>query len=221
MKKFMYVFLGVASALMLIIILNFQVILSKLNDDPGNYLVQIICMLIPLSVTFYFFYISLMQRETDEKDRRKNNDKEQLIYNEILERLEKQNIQQEKIAEYMEKTAIELRRTRRPEGIVFIYKNYRLLKEYVNLSDGVQNTLNIVARITALENIYKEWNEIDDEEVPLALLDSFSNARYFLEQYIALLHLSWNILIDDEKEKKISQQMMISSTLDLINQYRY
>lgn len=119
-----------------------------------------------------------------------------------MERLEKQNIQQEKIAEYMEKTAIELRRTRRPEGIVFIYKNYRLLKEYVNLSDGVQNTLNIVARITALENIYKEWNEIDDEEVPLALLDSFSNARYFLEQYIALLHLSWNILIDDEKEKK-------------------
>ena len=154
----MYVFLGVASALMLIFILNFQVILSKLNDDPGNYLVQIICMLIPLSVTFYFFYISLMQRETDEKDRRKNNDKEQLIYNEILERLEKQNIQQEKIAEYMEKTAIELRRTRRPEGIVFIYKNYRLLKEYVNLSDGVQNTLNIVARITALEkqNIQQE-----------------------------------------------------------------
>ena len=67
----------------------------------------------------------------------------------------------------------------------------------------------------------KNWNEIDDEEVPLAFLDSFSNARYFLEQYIALLHLSWNILIDDEKEKKISQQMMISSTLDLINQYRY
>lgn len=57
MKKFMYVFLGVASALMLIFILNFQVILSKLNDDPGNYLVQIICRLIPLSVTFYFFIL--------------------------------------------------------------------------------------------------------------------------------------------------------------------
>ncbi|TFJ37619.1 hypothetical protein CKN73_13245 [Carnobacterium divergens] len=48
----------------------------------------------------------------------------------------------------------------------------------------------------------KNWNEIDDEEVPLAFLDSFSNARYFLEQYIALLHLSWNILIDDEEGKK-------------------
>lgn len=57
MKKFMYVFLGVASALMLIFIHNFQVILSKLNDDPGNYLVQIICRLIPLSVTFYFFIL--------------------------------------------------------------------------------------------------------------------------------------------------------------------
>lgn len=178
----------------------------KFCSDPGSYLLQIICMLIPLFVTFYMFYVESNERKQDNRQQEKQIKQQQESQKQIIKSLTGQIINQKKLSNYILSISEEINKMRRPRGLSFIYKYKDTLNKYVSSSDQVQTTVNVTARYIALEKICKEWANIKDDEIPLTKLHDFNWTRNFLKEYMILLLISWDFLIEKaEKSGEIKK----------------
>lgn len=190
-----------------------QQIVSRFKSDPGNYLLQLICMLVPLFVTFYLFLIESNQRREDNQQQEKQIKEQQANQTKIIKLLDNQNQKQKELSNDILLVSNEINKMRGPRGLSFIYKYSATLQKYVSSSDRVQSTMNIIARYTALEKINKEWASIKDDEVPLTILDIFNSAREFSKEYVILLFISWDFLI--EQAESSGELKEISNIFDV------
>ena len=208
MKKVIYLITAVITLLLIILSCSYwNSIVDNFETKPGDYLIQLLCMLIPVLISLFLFHVESLERKDDlilqeqRLDKQEENQKQmQETFVEITNILDAQNTKQEKMGESLEKTALELRRIRLPKGLEFLYENIDRIEEYIQSDSRVQNTMNVVARHSAMEELLEKWREIELEEVPLKIRREFGNARYFFEDYSKLLFISYNFLVSQEKD---------------------
>lgn len=208
MKKVIYLITAVITLLLIILSCSYwNSIVNNFETKPGDYLIQLLCMLIPVLISLFLFHVESLERKDDlilqeqRLDKQEENQKQmQETFVEITNILDAQNTKQEKMGESLEKTALELRRIRLPKGLEFLYENIDRIEEYIQSDSRVQNTMNVVARHYAMGELLEKWREIELEEVPLKIRREFGNARYFFEDYSKLLFISYNFLVSQEKD---------------------
>ena len=208
MKKVIYLITAVITLLLIILSCSYwNSIVNNFETKPGDYLIQLLCMLIPVLISLFLFHVESLERKDDlilqeqRLDKQEENQKQmQETFVEITNILDAQNTKQEKMGESLEKTALELRRIRLPKGLEFLYENIDRIEEYIQSDSRVQNTMNVVARHYAMGELLEKWSEIELEEVPLKIRREFGNARYFFEDYSKLLFISYNFLVSQEKD---------------------
>ena len=208
MKKVIYLITAVITLLLIILSCSYwNSIVNNFETKPGDYLIQLLCMLIPVLISLFLFHVESLERKDDlilqeqRLDKQEENQKQmQETFVEITNILDAQNTKQEKMGESLEKTALELRRIRLPKGLEFLYENIVRIEEYIQSDSRVQNTMNVVARHCAMGELLEKWREIELEEVPLKIRREFGNARYFFEDYSKLLFISYNFLVSQEKD---------------------
>lgn len=200
MKKVIYLITAVITLLLIILSCSYwNSIVNNFETKPGDYLIQLLCMLIPVLISLFLFHVESLERKDDlilqeqRLDKQEENQKQmQETFVEITNILDAQNTKQEKMGESLEKTALELRRIRLPKGLEFLYENIDRIEEYIQSDSRVLNTMNVVARHYAMGELLEKWREIELEEVPLKIRREFGNARYFFEDYSKLLFISYN-----------------------------
>ena len=208
MKKVIYLITAVITLLLIILSCSYwNSIVDNFETKPGDYLIQLLCMLIPILISLFLFHVESLERKDDlilqeqRLDKQEENQKQmQETFVEITNILDAQNTKQEKMGESLEKTALELRRIRLPKGLEFLYENIDRIEEYIQSDSRVQNTMNVVARHSAMEELLEKWREIELEEVPLKIRREFKSTRYFFENYSKLLFISYNFLVTQEKD---------------------
>lgn len=208
MKKVIYLITAVITLLLIILSCSYwNSIVGNFETKPGDYLIQLLCMLIPILISLFLFHVESLERKDDlilqeqRLDKQEENQKQmQETFVEITNILDAQNTKQEKMGESLEKTALELRRIRLPKGLEFLYENIDRIEEYIQSDSRVQNTMNVVARHSAMEELLEKWREIELEEVPLKIRREFKSTRYFFENYSKLLFISYNFLVTQEKD---------------------
>lgn len=208
MKKVIYLITAVITLLLIILSCSYwNSIVNNFETKPGDYLIQLLCMLIPVLISLFLFHVESLERKDDlilqeqRLDKQEENQKQmQETFVEITNILDAQNTKQEKMGESLEKTALELRRIRLPKGLEFLYENIDRIEEYIQSDSRVQNTMNVVARHSAMEELLEKWREIELEEVPLKIRREFKSTRYFFENYSKLLFISYNFLVSQEKD---------------------
>lgn len=208
MKKVIYLITAVITLLLIILSCSYwNSIVDNFETKPGDYLIQLLCMLIPVLISLFLFHVESLERKDDlilqeqRLDKQEENQKQmQETFVEITNILDAQNTKQEKMGESLEKTALELRRIRLPKGLEFLYENIDRIEEYIQSDSRVQNTMNVVARHSAMEELLEKWREIELEEVPLKIRREFKSTRYFFENYSKLLFISYNFLVTQEKD---------------------
>lgn len=208
MKKVIYLITAVITLLLIILSCSYwNSIVDNFETKPGDYLIQLLCMLIPILISLFLFHVESLERKDDlilqeqRLDKQEENQKQmQETFVEITNILDAQNTKQEKMGESLEKTALELRRIRLPKGLEFLYENIVRIEEYIQSDSRVQNTMNVVARHCAMGELLEKWREIELEEVPLKIRREFENTRYFFENYSKLLFISYNFLVSQEKD---------------------
>ena len=208
MKKVIYLITAVITLLLIILSCSYwNSIVDNFETKPGDYLIQLLCMLIPILISLFLFHVESLERKDDlilqeqRLDKQEENQKQmQETFVEITNILDAQNTKQEKMGESLEKTALELRRIRLPEGLEFLYENIDRIEEYIQSDSRVQNTMNVVARHCAMGELLEKWREVELEEVPLKIRREFENTRYFFENYSKLLFISYNFLVSQEKD---------------------
>ena len=208
MKKVIYLITAVITLLLIILSCSYwNSIVDNFKTKPGDYLIQLLCMLIPILISLFLFHVESLERKDDlilqeqRLDKQEENQKQmQETFVEITNILDAQNTKQEKMGESLEKTALELRRIRLPKGLEFLYENIDRIEEYIQSDSRVQNTMNVVARHSAMEELLEKWREIELEEVPLKIRREFKSTRYFFENYSKLLFISYNFLVTQEKD---------------------
>lgn len=208
MKKVIYLITAVITLLLIILSCSYwNSIVNNFETKPGDYLIQLLCMLIPILISLFLFHVESLERKDDlilqeqRLDKQEENQKQmQETFVEITNILDAQNTKQEKMGESLEKTALELRRIRLPKGLEFLYENIDRIEEYIQSDSRVQNTMNVVARHSAMEELLEKWREIELEEVPLKIRREFKSTRYFFENYSKLLFISYNFLVSQEKD---------------------
>ena len=208
MKKVIYLITAVITLLLIILSCSYwNSIVDNFETKPGDYLIQLLCMLIPILISLFLFHVESLERKDDlilqeqRLDKQEENQKQmQETFVEITNILDAQNTKQEKMGESLEKTALELRRIRLPKGLEFLYENIDRIEEYIQSDSRVQNTMNVVARHYAMGELLEKWREIELEEVPLKIRREFKSTRYFFENYSKLLFISYNFLVTQEKD---------------------
>lgn len=208
MKKVIYLITAVITLLLIILSCSYwNSIVNNFETKPGDYLIQLLCMLIPILISLFLFHVESLERKDDlilqeqRLDKQEENQKQmQETFVEITNILDAQNTKQEKMGESLEKTALELRRIRLPKGLEFLYENIVRIEEYIQSDSRVQNTMNVVARHCAMGELLEKWREVELEEVPLKIRREFENTRYFFENYSKLLFISYNFLVSQEKD---------------------
>lgn len=208
MKKVIYLITAVITLLLIILSCSYwNSIVDNFETKPGDYLIQLLCMLIPILISLFLFHVESLERKDDlilqeqRLDKQEENQKQmQETFVEITNILDAQNTKQEKMGESLEKTALELRRIRLPKGLEFLYENIVRIEEYIQSDSRVQNTMNVVARHCAMGELLEKWREVELEEVPLKIRREFENTRYFFENYSKLLFISYNFLVSQEKD---------------------
>lgn len=208
MKKVIYLITAVITLLLIILSCSYwNSIVCNFETKPGDYLIQLLCMLIPILISLFLFHVESLERKDDlilqeqRLDKQEENQKQmQETFVEITNILDAQNTKQEKMGESLEKTALELRRIRLPKGLEFLYENIDRIEEYIQSDSRVQNTMNVAARYNAMGELLEKWREIKLEEVPLKIRREFENTRYFFENYSKLLFISYNFLVSQEKD---------------------
>lgn len=208
MKKVIYLITAVITLLLIILSCSYwNSIVNNFETKPGDYLIQLLCMLIPVLISLFLFHVESLERKDDlilqeqRLDKQEENQKQmQETFVEITNILDAQNTKQEKMGESLEKTALELRRIRLPKGLEFLYENIDRIEEYIQSDSRVQNTMNVVARHYAMGELLEKWREIELEEVPLKIRREFGNTRYFFEDYSKLLFISYKFLVSQEKD---------------------
>lgn len=208
MKKVIYLITAVITLLLIILSCSYwNSIVDNFETKPGDYLIQLLCMLIPILISLFLFHVESLERKDDlilqeqRLDKQEENQKQmQETFVEITNILDAQNTKQEKMGESLEKTALELRRIRLPKGLEFLYENIDRIEEYIQSDSRVQNTMNVVARHCAMGELLEKWREVELEEVPLKIRREFENTRYFFENYSKLLFISYNFLVTQEKD---------------------
>ena len=207
-EKVIYLITAVITLLLIILSCSYwNSIVDNFETKPGDYLIQLLCMLIPILISLFLFHVESLERKDDlilqeqRLDKQEENQKQmQETFVEITNILDAQNTKQEKMGESLEKTALELRRIRLPKGLEFLYENIDRIEEYIQSDSRVQNTMNVVARHSAMEELLEKWREIELEEVPLKIRREFKSTRYFFENYSKLLFISYNFLVTQEKD---------------------
>ena len=208
MKKVIYLITAVITLLLIILSCSYwNSIVDNFETKPGDYLIQLLCMLIPILISLFLFHVESLERKDDlilqeqRLDKQEENQKQmQETFVEITNILDAQNTKQEKMGESLEKTALKLRRIRLPKGLEFLYENIVRIEEYIQSDSRVQNTMNVVARHCAMGELLEKWREVELEEVPLKIRREFENTRYFFENYSKLLFISYNFLVSQEKD---------------------
>jgi uncharacterized protein YxeA len=208
LKKVIYLITAVITLLLIILSCSYwNSIVDNFETKPGDYLIQLLCMLIPILISLFLFHVESLERKDDlilqeqRLDKQEENQKQmQETFVEITNILDAQNTKQEKMGESLEKTALELRRIRLPKGLEFLYENIVRIEEYIQSDSRVQNTMNVVARHCAMGELLEKWREVELEEVPLKIRREFENTRYFFENYSKLLFISYNFLVSQEKD---------------------
>lgn len=182
-------------------------IANDFKSKPGDYLIQLLCMLIPILISLFLFHVENQERKADLELQERRLDRQEENQKNMQDSLDKmtkvlaiQSSQQDEMGKHLVTTATELRRIRLPQAYEFLYENFEDIKKYLNKDVVVQNTMNVLARVNAMQGILSKWKMIDNNEIPINIRQKFLSTKNFFEVYSKLLNSSYFYLVKIEEE---------------------
>lgn len=182
-------------------ILFYQKICESIKTKHVDYLFQYLIMIVPIVISLILFYIESNDRRKEILNQEKQlNDqrKHQLKMQESLEKmnsiLSEQITQQNEMGRLLETTATELRRMRLPKAYDFIYENYNNIKLLFNNDNKITHIINVIARISSMDEIEKKWSSVSSDEIPLSIREEFELAKNYFSEYHKLLKVAYHFI---------------------------
>ena len=174
-------------------ILFYQKICESIKTKHVDYLFQYLIMIVPIVISLILFYIEL-------NDQRKHQLKMQESLEKMNSILSEQITQQNEMGRLLETTATELRRMRLPKAYDFIYENYNNIKLLFNNDNKITHIINVIARISSMDEIEKKWSSVSSDEIPLSIREEFELAKNYFSEYHKLLKVAYHFIMYKHSE---------------------